>query len=200
MNIGVFHPITLATLLVCFDGRELGGACRDDDRLAYGPCARCIGGLLIALHIVALLLANLPTSTSTAQPLALAWLGATRSTQAWGMWAAPPESDVYLHARARMSDGSGRELFVDLDPHAGRRPAVFGYDRRWKIVGRIARTAWQGPYLPAYGRWLCRRTDHTKAIELNTITVAIPPPGGPRETEVPEASLATIACEPLDAQ
>ncbi|MBC8069954.1 MAG: hypothetical protein IAG13_16570 [Deltaproteobacteria bacterium] len=200
MNIGVFHPITLATLVVWFEGSELGGRSDDGDSLAYSPWAHRLGGVLIALHVAALLLANLPASTSAARPLALAWLRAARSSQAWGMWSTPPESDVFLRARARVSDDSIRELAIDLDPRAGQRPVAIGYDRRWKIVGRVARTATQGPYLSAYGRWLCRTTEGAQAIELGTITVVIARPSEPRETEVDETSLATIECEPLDAQ
>jgi len=155
---------------------------------------RIVGGCMIALHVAAILVANIPLDAAPGRSLAIAWLRASRSPQSWGMWADPPTEDIYLAARAHSRDGTATELRVDLDPTRDERPAALGYDRRWKIVGRIARTGTGGPYLEAFASWICRNTSESTSIELSTLSSQIPRLGKRRSSEIATRHLATIAC------
>ena len=201
MNIGLFHPVMLAMLVVYFDGDELGrvvdrlrgvttiARTRPHAELAYTPRVRTIGGLAIAFHLTAIVVAQAPTTPVVMRDVASAWLAATRSTQSWSMWAAPPTDNVYLRVRAIGTDGLATPLDVDLDPALDDRPAPFGYDHRWKIVGRVIATGEDGPYLEPFVRWLCRielDAGTPSAVELEVVRVPIASPGRAR---APDATL-----------
>lgn len=195
MNIGLFHPVMLAMLVVYFDGVELG---RVVDRfrgvttitrrpphaeLAYTPRVRTLGSLAIAFHLTAVVVTQLPPTPFALRDTASSWLAATRSTQSWAMWATPPTDNLYLRARAIGTDDHETPLDVDLDPTRNERPAPFGYDRRWKIVGRVIATGADGPYLEPFARWLCRielDAGMPSAVELELVRVPIVAPGRAR--------------------
>ncbi|HWB78685.1 MAG TPA: HTTM domain-containing protein [Nannocystaceae bacterium] len=197
MNVGLFHPVMLATLVVYFDGDELGRVvdrlrgrasitcARKAAPLAYTKPARTIASVAIAFQLTTVVLAQLPATNPRLRELASAWLAATRSTQAWTMWATPPRDNVYLRAHAISVAGHATPLAVDLDPTADERPAPFGYERRWKIVGRVIATGEDGPYLDPFARWLCRLeldAGPTATIELEVVRVPIAPPHAARST------------------
>ncbi|MCA9654751.1 MAG: hypothetical protein KC501_32850 [Myxococcales bacterium] len=195
MNIGWFHPAVLACLIPLLEGEEVGrivqrltgrggGAGPSTSRLAYGPRGRRLVGGLLAVHLMALALVVIPSSVhppalrAAIEPVLGAWLRATRTQQSWGMWAPEPRmDDPMLRVVVVDADGVPRDLGTDL--YALRRP-VLGYDRRWKINGRILSTGASGPYARPFARWHCRQwaEGHAPArrVELYQLDWAIPPP------------------------
>ncbi|MBK6923573.1 MAG: HTTM domain-containing protein [Deltaproteobacteria bacterium] len=168
MNIGWFHPVMLATLLVFTRCGPPHHA-----TLAYSPRVRALGGVLIAWHLVAIAATVHPKAAKFAA--ARMWMDATRTAQGWGMWATPPETNVFLKAVAFDASERAVELATDLHLAELRPPASLGYDRRWKIAEVLAKPRSQR-FRSGHARWLCRTHPGTARIELRAVEYRIPTP------------------------
>lgn len=230
MHIGLFHPVMLAALIPFFDGREVGAfvdrLCRrraatagpTDRALAYTPAVRGALGVLIGWHLFALTIAALPTTGPTAavrQAAGVAvgpWLAATRTMQSWGMWSRVPREMEFLKVVVIDAEGRARDLRSDLYAEELRPPAPFGYDRWWKIAGRIVKASDGSPWPRAHARWVCRHVRPAPVtVELWRVTYPTPTPTENRQAggsdfsaalreRGSEARVHVETCDPASAQ
>ena len=129
---------------------------------AYGPAGRLAAGGIVAYHLAALLLWQLPRWSALpyrddARALLEPWMDLSFTRQAWSMFAPnPPRTNHAVRTIIVDAAGVEHDLRTELyHPENLARPYLW-HDRRHKIDGNLAgdRSKFLGPW---HARWLCRR-------------------------------------------
>ncbi|MCY1069116.1 hypothetical protein OV090_30530 [Nannocystis sp. RBIL2] len=172
--------------------RDRGAVIELREPWAHGPAGRLAAGGLVAYHVAALLVWQLPAWPSVpwrAQARALVgpWIELSFTSQVWAMFAPNPPREQNL-LRATVVDAAGKRHRFGAEPQReDDAPRPYWWHDRWRkigdnVLGQRERLA------PWHARYLCRRwaLEHggepPREVLLENLRAPLPPPGSdPRE-------------------
>ncbi|PCC67054.1 hypothetical protein SAMN02745121_08334 [Nannocystis exedens] len=167
--------------------RERGAAVALPEPWAHGPAGRLAAGGLVAYHVVALLVWQLPAWPglpwrAQARTLVGPWIELSFTSQVWSMFAPNPPRDQQL-LRATVVDAAGvRHRFGEEPQRVDDLPRPHPWHDRWRkiadnVLGQRERLAqW-------HARYLCRRwaLEHAgeppREVLLEGLRAPLPLPG-----------------------
>ncbi|MCY1062596.1 hypothetical protein [Nannocystis sp. SCPEA4] len=175
---------------------------------AHGPAGRLAAGGLVAYHVVALLVWQLPAWSSLpwrgpVRALVGPWIELSYTSQVWSMFAPNPPRDQML-VRTTVVDAAGVRHRYDEGPQrADDLPLPHPWHDRWRKIGdnllgqRERMSLW-------HVRYLCRRwaLEHAgepaREARLEGLRAPLPPPGSDRQehfaAHVETRVLAQVNC------
>ncbi|MDC0719235.1 hypothetical protein [Nannocystis bainbridge] len=159
---------------------------------AHGPAGRLAAGGLVAYHVVALLVWQLPAWHSlpwrdSTRTLLGPWIELSFTSQVWSMFAPNPPRDQAM-LRATVVDAAGVQHRFGTEPQrADDLPRPAPWHDRWRKIGDNV-LGQRKTLMPRHARYLCRRwaLEHggeaPREVLLEMVLGPLTPPGSdPRE-------------------